>query len=86
MGGRLLPAGSAAAAQLMYDDASGRRLTIYVRAADGTETAFRFQKEGEASTFAWIDQGFGFAVTATATREELLPIAEAVYRGFEGKN
>jgi len=86
MGGRLLPAGSGAAAQLMYDDASGRRLTIYVRAADGTETAFRFQQEGEASTFAWIDQGFGFAVTATASRDELLPIAEAVYRGFEGKS
>lgn len=82
MGGRLLPGGSGAAAQLMYDDASGRRLTIYVRAADGTETAFRFQKEGDAATFAWIDQGFGFAVTATASREELLPIAEAVYRGF----
>jgi anti-sigma factor RsiW len=82
MGGRLLPGGSGAAAQLMYDDASGRRLTIYVRAADGTETAFRFQKEGDAATFAWIDQGFGFAVTAAATREELLPIAEAVYRGF----
>ncbi|MFN4016780.1 MAG: anti-sigma factor family protein [Reyranella sp.] len=86
MGGRLLPGGSGAAAQLMYDDASGRRLTIYVRATEGTETAFRFQKEGDAATFAWIDQGFGFAVTATATREELLPIAEAVYRGFEGKN
>ncbi len=82
MGGRLLPGGSGAAAQLMYDDASGRRLTIYVRAADGTETAFRFQKEGDAATFAWIDQGFGFAVTAMASREELLPIAEAVYRGF----
>ncbi len=84
MGGRLLPGGNGAAAQLMYDDASGRRLTIYVRAADGTETAFRFQQEGEAATFAWIDQGFGFAVTAAATREELLPIAEAVYRGFDG--
>lgn len=86
MGGRLLPGGSGAAAQLMYDDASGRRLTIYVRATEGKETAFRFQKEGEAATFAWIDQGFGFAVTATATRDELLPIAEAVYRGFEGKS
>ena len=86
MGGRLLPGGNGAAAQLMYDDARGRRLTIYVRAAEGTETAFRFQKEGEAATFAWIDQGFGFAVTATASREELLPIAEAVYRGFESKS
>jgi anti-sigma factor RsiW len=86
MGGRLLPGGSGAAAQLMYDDASGRRLTIYVRATDGTETAFRFQQEGDAATFAWIDQGFGFAVTAVASRDQLLPIAEAVYRGFEGGN
>lgn len=86
MGGRLLPAGNAAAAQLMYDDASGRRLTVYVRAASGTETAFRFQQEGDASTFAWIDQGFGFAVTAMASRNELLPIAEAVYQRFVGKS
>lgn len=86
MGGRLLPGGSGAAAQLMYDDASGRRLTIYVRATDGTETAFRFQQEGDAATFAWIDQGFGFAVTAVASRDQLLPIAEAVYRGFEARN
>lgn len=82
MGGRLLPGNGSAAAQLMYDDASGKRLTLYVRAAEGSETAFRFQREGDAATFAWIDRGFGFAVTAPATREELLPIAEAVYRGF----
>jgi anti-sigma factor RsiW len=86
MGGRLLPAGDAAAAQLMYDDASGRRLTVYVRAASGTETAFRFQQEGDAATFAWIDQGFGFAVTATTGRDELLPIAEAVYHRLAGKS
>jgi anti-sigma factor RsiW len=82
MGGRLLPGNDSAAAQLMYDDASGKRLTLYVRAAPGSETAFRFQRDGDAATFAWIDQGFGFAVTAPATREELLPIAEAVYRRF----
>jgi anti-sigma factor RsiW len=82
MGGRLLPGNGSAAAQLMYDDATGKRLTLYVRAAPGGETAFRFQRDGDAATFAWIDQGFGFAVTAPATREELLPIAEAVYRRF----
>jgi len=86
IGGRLLPGGNGAAAQLMYEDASGKRLTLYVRAADGTETAFRFQQDGDAATFAWIDQGFGFAVTAMASREELLPIAEAVYRGLVSKS
>ncbi|GEP59636.1 anti-sigma factor family protein [Reyranella soli] len=85
IGGRLLPGGSGAAAQLMYEDSTGRRLTLYVRAADGTETAFRFQKDGDAATFAWIDQGFGFAVTAMASREELLPIAEAIYKGLTPK-
>jgi len=75
MGGRLLPGNGSAAAQLMYDDASGRRL-------EGSETAFRFQHEGDAATFAWIDQGFGFAVTAPVPREELMPIAESVYRRF----
>jgi anti-sigma factor RsiW len=84
MGGRLLPADSGQAAQFMYDDASGKRITVYVRHAEGgNETAFRFLREGDTSSFAWIDQGFGFAVTGMASREELLPIAEAVYHGFE---
>jgi anti-sigma factor RsiW len=83
MGGRLLPAGGGAAAQLMYDDVNGKRLTLYVEAADGATTAFRFQQGKDASAFAWIDQGFGFAVTAAGERVSLLPIAEAVYHGFE---
>lgn len=83
MGGRLLPGSGAAAAQLMYDDASGRRLTVYVQAAAGRQTAFRFAQEGDASTFAWIDGGYGFAVTGAASRDELLPVAEAVYRRLD---
>ena len=82
IGGRLLPANEGAAAQLMYEDSSRQRLTIYVQAEQGSETAFRFWQAGEASTFAWIDQGFGFAVTACAPREQLLPIAEAVYHAL----
>ena len=84
MGGRLLPSDNGAAAQLMYDDPAGKRLTVYVRAAQGNETAFRFRHEGETSTFAWIDRGFGFAVTGSVSRDELLPIAEAVYHRLNG--
>jgi anti-sigma factor RsiW len=79
MGGRLLPAGDTAAAQLMYDDATGKRLTVYLQASPGAQTAFRFGRDGDASTFAWLDRGFGFAVTAVEKRDRLLPIAEAVY-------
>lgn len=83
MGGRLLPASTGAAAQLMYEDTEGKRLTVYVQAEHGTETAFRFRREGDASSFVWIDRGFGFAVTAQADRDTLLPIAEVLYHGLE---
>lgn len=83
MGGRLLPAGNGAAAMLMYDDDHGTRLSVYIRAGEGSETAFRFRKDGEVSTFDWLDQGFGFAVSASTARERLLPISEAVYHSFD---
>jgi anti-sigma factor RsiW len=83
IGGRLLPAGGYAAAQLMYENANKTRLTLYVQAEPATETAFRFRQDEGASTFAWIDRGFGFAVTARASRDALLPIAEAIYRDLD---
>ncbi|MBS7706839.1 anti-sigma factor family protein [Chelatococcus asaccharovorans] len=84
MGGRLLSADAGAAAQLMYETDGGRRLTVYVQATQGGETAFRFRQDGETATFAWLDQGYGFAVTANSDRAELLPIAEVVYQSLDG--
>lgn len=84
IGGRLLPAGEGAAAQLMYEDASGSRLTVWVQATPGgATTAFRYRQDGTAGTFAWIDGGWGFAVTAGMTRDGLLPIAEAIWHDLE---
>ena len=84
MGGRVLPASSGVAAQLMYDDDRGTRLTLYLRNGETGETAYRFVREGNVSAFYWVDQGFGFALSATASRERLLPIVEAVYRQVDG--
>lgn len=53
----------------MYEDEAGRRLTLYVQAARGTETAFRFQKEGDAATFAWIDEPVAPDLRPTPRRE-----------------
>lgn len=80
VGGRVLPAGSGAAAMMMFEDDTGLRLTVYVRADKGAETAFQFLREGEVSTILWLDQGLGFAVSAATDRGRLLPIAEAVYK------
>lgn len=83
MGGRLLPAGDVAAAQFMYDDARGVRLTLYVRADEHGETAFRFEHQGEVSAFYWVDGGLGYAVSGALDRERLSQVSEAVYRQFE---
>jgi anti-sigma factor RsiW len=84
MGGRLLPAStSGVAAQLMYDDDRGTRLTLYLRNGETGETEARFIREGNVSAFYWIDGGLGFALSAAATRERLLPIVEAVYHQIE---
>lgn len=43
MGGRVLPAAaSGVAAQLMYDDDHGTRLTLYLRNGKNGDTAYRF--------------------------------------------
>jgi len=85
VGGRLLPAEADAAAQLMYENEGGQRLTVYVRAGAPGETAFRFWQDGAVASFVWLDQGYGFAVSAEAGRDQLLPIAEAVYTVLDGK-
>jgi anti-sigma factor RsiW len=80
MGGRLLPAEDGPAAQFMYENASGERLTLYLRAGVGGETAFRYHEEGGIGAFYWSDEGFGYAIAAKADRELLLRIAELVYK------
>ncbi len=83
MGGRLLPASTGPAAQFMYENATGTRLTLYLQAGESGETAFRFAHEGGVSAFYWIEDGFGYAISAGLEREQLIAIAEAVYRQLE---
>jgi anti-sigma factor RsiW len=82
MGGRLLPdAAGGVAAQFMFENAGGQRLTLFVRRdADGGDTAFRFAGEGRVGTFYWLDRGFGYALSGELPRESMLSVATAVYR------
>lgn len=81
VGGRLLPAAEGPAAQFMYQDGRGARLTLYVRknAADNAETAFRFAEEGKVKVFYWVDGPFGYALSGEIGRDELLRAANAAY-------
>lgn len=83
MGGRVLPSGGGAAAQFMYVDGAGSRLTLYVKADPGEDTAFRFERAGSYSAFSWVDGGLGFAMVAAVDRSSLLRIAETTYRQLD---
>lgn len=69
---------------LMYEDDSGKRLTVLLgRNPDNAETSFRFASTGSLETFYWIDGEIGYAVTGEITRTRLQEIAEECYRQFE---
>lgn len=87
MGGRLLPTDRGNAAQFMYEDRQGRRVTLYIRSdlTGNRETAFRYvQDESGLGMFYWIDGPKGYAITAQMPREELMTIAQKVYEDLEG--
>ena len=84
MGGRLLPASDGAAAQFMYENTAGQRLTLYVRHnASGADTAFRFAAQGTAEAFYWLDGRFGYALVGALPRDQLMPLARAVYQQLD---
>jgi anti-sigma factor RsiW len=85
LGGRLLPGNEGPVAQFMYQDASGKRLTLYVtRPHQGEElTAFRFAQEGPVSVFYWIDKECGYALSGEVDRATLAKVASTVYKQLE---
>lgn len=84
VGGRLLPTAKGSAAQLMYEDQAGRRVTAYMTAnTSGGETAFRFAKEGRLAAFYWLEGPLGYALVGELSRAELIALAKTVYRQIE---
>ncbi|HXF65903.1 MAG TPA: anti-sigma factor [Burkholderiales bacterium] len=82
VGGRLLPGERGPVAQFMYQDARGRRLTLYVRVNpdDSRETAFRYAQEHGVGVFYWLDRKLGYALSGEVDKQELLSVATAVYQ------
>lgn len=87
LGGRLLPAeGGGNAAQFMYQSDAGRRVTLYLRTGETTNTgaAFRFARENGLAVFYWVEGGTGYALSGALEREELLQLANLAYRELAG--
>jgi anti-sigma factor RsiW len=81
VGGRLLPDGPGKSAQLMYQDAQGVRVTVYLRKPEqGTDAAFRYERQGDLGLFYWVEEGCGYALVGPLPRETLLALAQAIYK------
>jgi anti-sigma factor RsiW len=79
LGGRLLPLHGEPAAQLMYEDGSGGRYTLFVSRGHGEDTAFRVVEQNGVSAFYWVDHDTAYALIGSASRERLLDISREVY-------
>jgi anti-sigma factor RsiW len=82
VGGRLLSGPQGPVAHFMYQDARGQRLTLYVSRQRGEprDTAFRFSQEERVSVFYWVDGNFGYALSGEVRRDQLLKVADVVYK------
>jgi len=82
VGGRLLSGPQGPGAHFMYQDARGQRLTLYVSRQRGEprDTAFRFSQEERVSVFYWVDGNFGYALSGEVRRDQLLKVADVVYK------
>lgn len=76
-------AAALARAQFMYEDARGRRVTLYVAVfptgvAPG-ETAFRSVASPSGTAFYWVENGYGYALNGDLPAAELQSLASDVY-------
>lgn len=82
VGGRLLPDAGRPAAQFMYEDAQGTRITLYVRGhgESARDTALRHADDGDISVVYWLDGSLAYALAGSMERARLERIAEEMYR------
>lgn len=84
VGGRLLPGEAGPAAQFMYQNGKGDRLTLYVTAVTKDATAFRLLHDGKRSTFYWVSQGMGYALSGQTSVDRLRSMAVDVCSALGG--
>jgi anti-sigma factor RsiW len=66
LGGRLLPGISAPAAQLMYENGSGERVTLYATPMKAQRSSFRYQEADKFASIHWVADNYGWVVSGPA--------------------
>lgn len=81
VGGRLLPADGKPAAQFMYENAGGQRLTLFFAvAAGGGDSSYRYVQDGSTLSLFWYIDGFACALTGEFEQKDLMAFAREIYR------
>ena len=81
VGGRLLPTASSVAAQFMYQDNAGNRVSVYVTSdRSDPQSGFHLFEHAGARALYWVDEGYGCAVAGSVPETKLSAIADAVHR------
>ncbi len=84
VGGRLLAEGDRPAALLMYEDSTGRRVTLYIEkwGPDG-EDSMRSMVGNGLNTYYWFDSHFACAVSSNIESGKLKVVAGRLYAALE---
>ncbi len=83
VGGRLLAVSEGPAAQFMYENAAGTRITLFAARGNGTQMAeFSYEQKGDTGTFTWADENLRYAIIGDIPREDLNALAIRVYEAF----
>lgn len=81
LGGRLVPAGGNTAALMLYADAAGNRISVYV-IAEGSERSkgtFTLASGGPEAIY-WEDEGYGCVIVGTLPPSQLGVVAKDAYK------
>jgi len=80
VGGRLLPAGQGKAAMLLYEDANGQRISLFVTADSSAKSKGTYMADADGpEAIYWLDKGYACAVVGSLPREQLAAVAKRAY-------
>jgi anti-sigma factor RsiW len=89
VGGRLLPAADLPAAQLMYENLDGHRITLFIRAGwhptipAGQDGTVNFAGDGAVSMVYWNEGPLAYALLGALDREQLFGAAKIIQQDVE---
>lgn len=83
VGGRLLSVADGPAAQFMYENADGTRITLFAtRAVNSQMAEFTFKQNGKTNSFYWQDDRLRYAIIGDLPRADLNRLAIRIYDAF----